>query len=164
MNSTTSRPKKLPLSKEKKVRRAVSVPPRPPSLQRDSARRKPSAISRQLPAKTARRQRPAGIETATGLVPLWVAESVLNEAEVWLHSALPAEWPAALATKAERCFAGHRQFHRLVSARTTGIANLRKFMRHWLSGLLLRTRPVLYRRLPDSFHLGLPLRTSHAGS
>ena len=101
------------------------------------------------------------IERATEIVPLWVAEGILNEAEAWLRTTLPAEWPAALAAKAERCFAGHRQFYRLISARgnrgNAGIAKLRQFMRHWLASRLARERPELYRRLPPAYSLGLPL-------
>ena len=101
------------------------------------------------------------VERATDLVPLWVAESLVNEAAVWLGTALPAEWPAALAAKAERCFAAHRQFHRLVSAegadRNAGHENLRKFMRHWLASRLAREGRSLYLRLPPSYALGRPL-------
>lgn len=97
------------------------------------------------------------IEPATGIVPLWVAEAVMNEAEAWLGAALPAEWPARLAAKAERCFVGNRQFRRLVAQPGRGIGHLRRFLRHWLSGRLLRERPALYRRLPEPFTLGVPL-------
>jgi len=90
----------------------------------------------------------------------------MSEAEAFLGTVLPAEWPAALAAKAERCFSGHRQFHRLISARgaggNAGIENLRRFLRHWLSSLLLRQRPALYRRLPAPFTMGIPLpRITH---
>ena len=103
----------------------------------------------------------SAVERATDLVPLWVAESVVNEAAAWLDAELPGEWPAALAAKAERCFAAHRQFRRLVSAEgadgNAGHENLRKFMRHWLAGRLARERLALYRRLPPSYALGRPL-------
>lgn len=110
--------------------------------------------------KPRRRQSPR-IEAATDLVPLWVAESVVHEAAAWLDTGLPAEWPAALAAKAERCFAGHRQFHRLIRARgnsgNAGRDNLWKFMRHWLASRLARERRSLYRQLPESYALGMPL-------
>ena len=151
-----SRPKKSASSKARKVgtaRRAVR--------ERGAAKPAPSLRSRRgrlgepsLPLRA--------IEPATDLVPLWVAESVMNEAGAWLRTALPADWPAALAAKAERCFARHRQFHRLISARVAGLANLRRFMRHWLCGRLARECPALLRRLPHSFALGLPLSPAHA--
>ena len=100
----------------------------------------------------------SAIERATDIVPLWVAESMVQEVSVWLEADLPEDWPAALAAKAERCFARHRQFHRLISALgkggNAGIANLRKFMRHWLASRLKRERPALFRRLPWSYALG----------
>ena len=109
----------------------------------------------------------SAVERATDLVPLWVAESIVNEAAAWLHAELPAEWPAALAAKAERCFARHRQFHRLVSGcgagGNAGRDNLCKFMRHWLASRLARARPALYRRLPPSYSLGVALRRRPAG-
>ena len=102
----------------------------------------------------------SAIEAATDIVTLWVAESMLQEVSVWLGADLPEDWPAALAAKAERCFARHRQFHRLISTRgdggNAGIAALRKFMRHWLASWLKRTRPALFRRLPWSYALGTP--------
>ena len=98
------------------------------------------------------------MDRVTGLVPLWVAESILQEAGNCLRESLPAEWAAALAEKAERCFAGHRQFRRLVSSNANhgnaGRANLRRFMRHWLAGILMKKRPALYRRLPWNYALG----------
>ena len=100
-------------------------------------------------------------ETAA-IVPLWTAEYVVREASAWLGAPLPEDWPAALAAKAERCFAKHRQFHRLVCSQAdggdAGIANLRKFMRHWLCSRLKRTHLSLYRRLPWDYALGAPLR------
>lgn len=103
----------------------------------------------------------SAIERATDIVPLWVAESMVQEVSVWLDADLPEDWPAALAAKAERCFARHRQFHRLISSRgdggNAGIANLRKFMRHWLASKLKRERLALYRRLPWNYALGTAL-------
>ena len=159
MNSMTSRPKNAPSSKLGNSRGVTKPGKRPPG--RNSPPRRPSVPARVRNAKKAADfpwwDPESQIERATELVPLWVAEDVLNEAGTWLGTALPAEWPAILAAKAERCFARHRQFHRLVSAPAAGIANLRKFLRHWLSGLLLRTSPALYRRLPASFTLGVPI-------
>ena len=105
----------------------------------------------------------SAIERETeAIVPLWTAEYVVREASAWLDAPLPEDWPAALAAKAERCFAKHRQFHRLVCSQAdggdAGIANLRKFMRHWLCSRLKRTRLSLYGRLSWDYALGAPLR------
>ena len=105
----------------------------------------------------------SAIERETeAIVTLWTAEYIVREASTWLGAELPEDWPAALAAKAERCFAKHRQFHCLVCSNANngnaGIANLRKFMRHWLCSWLKRTRLSLYRRLSWAYALGAPLR------
>ena len=104
----------------------------------------------------------SAIERETeAIVPLWTAEHVVTEAGRWLDVPLPAELPAFLAAKAEHCFARHRQFHRLVCSKANGghagLENLRKFMRHWTCSWLKRTRLALYRRLPESYGLGVAL-------
>ena len=104
----------------------------------------------------------SAIERETeAIVPLWTAESIVNEAGQWLDVPMPEELPAFLAAKAERCFARHRQFHRLVCSEANGgnagIENLRKFMRHWTASWLKRTRLALYRRLPESYGMGVAL-------
>ena len=122
-------------------------------------------------AQIRRRPRPAwvreftaslrpGIERQTELMPWVIADSVLGEASRWLHADLPPEWADWLDARAERCFARHRQFHRLISAGgnsgNTGRDNLYKFMRHWLAGRLARERRSLFDRLPRSYALGRP--------
>jgi hypothetical protein len=101
-----------------------------------------------------------GIERQTFLMPWLIAESIRDEAGQWLGIELPEEWAGLLDAKAERCFAGHPQFRRLVSAGgnqgNAGRANLRRFMRHWLAGLLYRIRRDIFRRLPWSYGLGAP--------
>lgn len=95
-------------------------------------------------------------------MPLWVAEGIVNKAGQWLDVLMPEVLPALLAAQAERCFAKHRQFQRLVCSNANGgnagIANLRKFMRHWTAGWLKRNRPALFRRLPESYGMGVALR------
>lgn len=107
----------------------------------------------------------SAIERETeAVVPLWVAESIVAEAARWLGADLPDELPARLAAKAERCFAGHPQFHRrLCSNADSGnaaMATLRMFMRHWTASWLKRNRLSLFRRLPWDYALGkaLPVR------
>ena len=104
-----------------------------------------------------------GIERRTLLMPWIIADSVLGEAARWLHTDLPPEWAEWLDARAGRCFARHRQFHRLISANgnsgNAGRDQLYKFMRHWLAGRLARERTALYRRLPPGYALGLPPMT-----
>ena len=100
-----------------------------------------------------------GIERQTELMPWLIADSVLGEAGRWLHTELPPEWADWLDARAERCFARHGQFHRLISAGgNAGRDNLYKFMRHWLAGRLAREHRSLYERLPRSYALGRPVR------
>ena len=104
----------------------------------------------------------SAIERETeAIVPLWTAEHIVKEAGRWLDVPLPEELPAFLAAKAERCFARHRQFHRLVCSKASGgnagLENLRKFMRHWTCSWLKRTHLALYRRLPESYGMGVAL-------
>jgi len=101
-----------------------------------------------------------GIERETQLMPWLIADSVLGEAARFLDTGLPPEWADWLDARAERVFARHRQFHRLISscanAGNAGRDNLDKFMRHWLAGRLARERPALFRRLPPGYALGRP--------
>ncbi len=99
-----------------------------------------------------------GIERHTELMPWLIADSVLGKAARWLHTDLPPEWAEWLDARAGRCFARHRQFHRLISANgnsgNAGRDQLYKFMRHWLASRLARERPALFRRLPRCYALG----------
>ena len=107
-----------------------------------------------------------GIERETQLMPWLIADSLLHEAGCWLNTDLPAEWSDWLDARAERCFAGHRQFRRLISSCANGgyagCDYLYKYMRNWLSGRLARERPALYRLLPQPFTMGVPLPASRA--
>ena len=89
-------------------------------------------------------------------MPWLIADSVLGEASRWLDADLPSEWADWLDARAERCFARHGQFHRLISAPNAGRDNLYKFMRHWLASRLARKRRRLYDRLPSGYALGHP--------
>lgn len=141
-----SRPKNAASSKAK---------PQP----RSRPRRQPAATT-PTPTGPARVRRAArDIEAATDLVPLWVAESVLNRAMWEWRTVLPGDWPAALAAKAERCFAGHRQFRRLVSAPVNGIHALRRFMFHWLDSRVARARPAMLNVARSQFPTPPPTHT-----
>ena len=91
-------------------------------------------------------------------MPWLIADSVLGEAALFLHTDLPDEWADWLDARAERVFARHGQFHRLISSEANGgnmgRDNLYKFMRHWLASRLARERPALFRRLPPGYALG----------
>ena len=147
MPSTPSRPKKSPSSNKAINYEGHEGPKGKGTASRTSGLR----VLRALRSSK-------GIEAATEIVPLWVAESMVQEVSVWLDADLPEDWPAALAAKAEQCFARHAQFRRLVSSNrnsgNAGIEALRRFMRHWLASWLKRTRPALFRRLPWSYALG----------
>lgn len=99
-----------------------------------------------------------GIERHTLLMPWLIAESVVTECGGWLGVALPDDCALWLEERAERCFACHRQFHRLIRPGTIRArGTLFMFMRHWLAALLKRRKPHLYRRLPQSYSLGVRL-------
>ena len=91
-------------------------------------------------------------------MPWLIADSVLGEAARFLDTELPPEWAEWLDARAERVFARHRQFHRLISSNANGgnagRDQLYKFMRHWLASRLARAQPALYRCLPGSYALG----------
>ncbi len=100
-----------------------------------------------------------GIERETLLMPWLIAESVLAEAGRWLGADLPGEWSAWLDARAERIYRRHPHFRGLVSSPVgnRGRDALYRFFRHWLASRLARERRALFRRLPESFALGLPV-------
>lgn len=166
MNSTDSRPKKSPLSKNKKARRAVSASLRLPSSKahRKSSPEAPGA--RRSPASSSRPSRrtrwddivPAGIERDTLLWPEVIAESVVQEATRYLNAELPADFVARLAAKARRLYSRHRHFHKMLNRPgNRGRESLYMYMRHWTCSWLKRERPALYRKLPWEYALGKPL-------
>ncbi len=103
------------------------------------------------------RYAPVGpFERATGICPLYAAVAVADELEHYLRAALPADVADQLARRAERVLPHNARWGRRVKGRG-GREFLRMFMRHWLSGLLWRRRPDLFRRLPASYLVGHPL-------
>ena len=98
---------------------------------------------------------PPGMERDTMINPLWVAESIVQEAAVYVDRKFPAIYTTWLVEKAERCYAHNKRFHRHI--RGSGNAGrdwLRMFMRHWLSGILRIERPDLHARFPYSWANG----------
>ena len=92
------------------------------------------------------------------MVPLWIAESVCDEAARFLGVDLPERYAVWLTAKAERCMAGHAHVQARMQERGNGGRNaLRVYMRHWLAGLLQIERPDLARALPPAFDLGQAL-------
>ena len=96
-----------------------------------------------------------GIERDTLLMPWIVADAVLHEAARFLPAAVPPAWADWLDARAERCYARHGHFRRLVRRPgTVGRDTLHRFFRHWLASRLVRERRVPLRRLPREFCFG----------
>jgi hypothetical protein len=61
-----------------------------------------------------------------------------------------------LARRAEAVFANHPFWQRKYKS-VNGRGYILSSMRHWLAGVLAKENPVLFRQLPESFKIGLPL-------
>jgi hypothetical protein len=106
----------------------------------------------------------ARIREDTAIVPGILAEHVCQEAALWLGEALPGEWAAELAERADVVYQHNPLFRRrLGAAGVIGRHRLRAFMRHWLFALLQSRRPDLATRLPSSYASGrdLPIAQSN---
>ena len=105
----------------------------------------------------------AQIKDDTEIDPRTLAEDACREAALWLGEALPGEWVAELAERADVVYQHSPRFRRrLRRAGVTGHHRLRAFMRHWLFALLQSRRPDLATRLPSSYASGrdLPIAQS----
>ena len=97
-----------------------------------------------------------------------IAETVVQEAELYLETSLPPDYAERLAAKAHYLYPRHRQFHKALNRPgNRGRDNLYVYMRHWTCSWLKRERYALYKKLPWSFALGVALypkrpRTAHA--
>ncbi len=99
-----------------------------------------------------------GLERDTELMPWLTADTVCGEVARFLDVAIPARYSDWLEAKAERCYARHPHFRKLMRGRGNAPRDwLRVFMRHWLAALLGTERPDLYECLPDTYALGHPL-------
>jgi hypothetical protein len=87
------------------------------------------------------------------LVPEWVAETVVQEAERFLKADLPAGFAERLAVRAYYIYPRHKQFHKMLN-RADGRDYLRMYMRHWTAAWLKRECSALYKKLPYSFGNG----------
>ena len=169
MNSTNSRPKKSPSSKaRRKPERGVHAASTSPgngasncSTTRSCHRtlkRPESRASLRREFRAWRASLPTQLERDTLLMPLWVAESVVQEAERFLKADLPDNFAERLAAKAHYLYPRHKHFHKTLNhPGNRGRDNLYMFMRHWTAGWLKREGYALYKRLPWSYALGRPL-------
>jgi len=96
-----------------------------------------------------------GLERDTQLMPWLIADTVCGEVARFLGVEIPARYSDWLDAKAERCYAGHDHFRKLMRGRGNAPRDwLYAFMRHWLAALLDLERPDLYQCLPEDFNLG----------
>jgi len=100
------------------------------------------------------------IENDTPIMPLVVADTVIEETERYLDVTLPQrrQIADALAGRAESLYQYNADWRKKMRAKgNVGRDTLYAFMRHWLAAKLQKLRPALYRRLPASFANGEPL-------
>ena len=95
-------------------------------------------------------------ERQTSYCPLYVAWRIVDEAQDYFRVPMPQAYADELANRAERVFAAHPFWRREVMG-ARGYGHILAFMRHWLSGVLAREKPALFRQLPESFKIGRPL-------
>lgn len=104
---------------------------------------------------------PTALERDTLLMPDAIAESVVQEAERFLKTDLPADFAERLAAKAHHLYPRHQHFHKVLNGPgNRGRDSLYMYMRHWTCGWLRRERPALHKLLPQDYALGkrLPAR------
>jgi hypothetical protein len=155
------RPKRSSSSK-RKVGRATPCAP-PPANQGVRVRHngahgvtRPTTLRQEFRAWRA--SLPTALERDTLLVPEWIAESVVREAERYLQADLPANFAERLAAKAYYLYPRHRHFKKTLNLPgNRGRDNLYMFMRHWTAAWLKRGRKALHKRLPWAYSLGRPL-------
>jgi hypothetical protein len=155
MNSTTSRPKKSPLSKARKARPGRSAV-RPSQSGGPALRRE---------FRNWRASLPTALERETLLMPGAIAESVVQEAERFLQAELPSGFAKRLAAKAYHLYPRHKHFHKMLNrSGNRGRHNLYVYMRHWTCGWLKRERYALFKRLPWEYALGRRLPVTALGA
>ncbi len=107
---------------------------------------------------------PTQLERDTMLVPEWIAETVVQEAERFLVADLPAAFTARLAAKAHYLYPRHKHFQKLLKRPgNMGRNHLYMYMRHWTAAWLKRERPAHYKKLPYSFANGQRLPVTAPG-
>ena len=103
-------------------------------------------------------RRRARIEDETPIVPRAVAVAVLEDAGLWLDTAMPRSWIDELEERAEVIYQHNARFRQLLRRRSNaGRDWLYAFTRHWLYALLQSRRPELAARLPTAYAMGRDL-------
>ncbi len=98
---------------------------------------------------------PTALEQDTLLMPDVMAETVVAEAERFLHADLPAGWAVRLAVRAEHLYGANRHFKRTLNRPgNQGRNALYRYLRHWTAGWLQREQNPLFQRLPPAYALG----------
>jgi hypothetical protein len=149
------------MKRTKQPRRKVGrvTPCAPSSSARKPARRgltRPTSLRRE--ARALRASFPTALERDTLLVPEWVAESVVQEAERYLNTELPENFADRLAAKAHHLYPRHRHFKKTLNRPGNGGRNnLYMYMRHWTASWLKREHYRLFKRLPFDYALGRAL-------
>lgn len=110
-------------------------------------------------AKAAAKSKRRTVEEDTDLVPVWIAETVIDQAAAILPDALAEalfarrdEVAAVLARRAEVVYAANERFaKKLRGAGNLGRNTLYVFMEHWLGAWLKRNMPAAARALPRGY-------------
>lgn len=119
-------------------------------------------INNETPHRRRVPRRARRIEEETVIIPQAVAESVCEEAQVWLRHPLPRRWVRELVAHANTVYSHNARFRQKIRAKgNTGRDWLWTFMRHWLAAILQQRRPQLFARLPAEFSSGHPLLAHH---
>jgi len=105
-------------------------------------------------------------ERQTSYCPLYLAWHMVDEARNYFRQPIPEAFADKLARRAEAVFAHHPSWARKATPRAGAQDQFQcarqrefilKFMRHWLASVLAKENPILFRQLPESFKIGLPL-------
>jgi hypothetical protein len=95
-------------------------------------------------------------ERQTSYCPLYLAWQILDEARAYFRTAMLESYADRIARRAEVVFARHPFWQRKFQS-VRGREAILTSMRHWLAGVLAREQPALFRDLPESFKIGMPL-------
>jgi hypothetical protein len=108
---------------------------------------------------------PTALERDTLLMPTVIAETVVAEAERFLHDDLPSGLAERLAARAGHLYAVNPRFKKILNGPDNqGRDLLYVSMRHWTAGWLQREQNPLFKRFPREYAMGRPLPTSSAAA
>ena len=88
------------------------------------------------------------------MLPHACAWLVCHEATVMLRSEIPMRYVPWLTRRARQLYAVNAKFNRRLRG-ASGREWLHAFLRHWLTGRLIREHRQLARRIPSGFAIGL---------